>query len=107
MSKRLDVSLVQETFKEEAEKERVRLILSREEYKSVFGGTSTESVISEESIKLGNLSIISSKASSKRVDAEADLAAKLEQQSLLKRYKLNRPNLLSWKLNGNSMSHKY
>lgn len=54
--------------------------LNRDEYKSIFGNTNTESIMSEKS---DNLSVISSKAStkasSKRIDAEADLAAKLEQ----------------------------
>lgn len=102
VSKRLDVSLVQETFKKEAEKERVRMILSREEYESVFGGTSTESVISEESIKLDNLSSTSSKASSKRADAEADLAAKLEQAKSIEEIQVQQAKLIKleseWKL---------
>lgn len=50
------------TFKEEIENERVRMILNKDEYKSIFGNTNTESVMSE---ILGNLSVISSKASSK------------------------------------------
>lgn len=75
VSKRFEVGLYQGTFKE-VEKERVRMILNKDEYKSIFGNTNTESVMSE---KLDNPSVISSKASSTRVDAEADLAAKLEQ----------------------------
>lgn len=51
------------------------MILSRDEYGSVFGGTNTESVLADD---LDNLSAIS-KTSSKRADAEAELAAKLEQ----------------------------
>ncbi|MGL5903087.1 MAG: hypothetical protein ACRCZO_10425, partial [Cetobacterium sp.] len=78
--KRFEVGLDQGTFKEEVEKQRVRMILSKDEYKSIFGNTNTESIMSERS---DNLSVISSKAStkasSKRIDAEADLAAKLEQ----------------------------
>ncbi len=76
VSKRFEVGLDQGTFKEEVEKERVRMILNKDEYKSIFGNTNTESIMSE---KLDNSSVISSKASSNRVDAEADLAAKLEQ----------------------------
>lgn len=74
--KRFEVGLDQGTFKE-VEKQRE---MNRDEYKSIFGNTNTESIMSEKS---DNLSVISSKAStkasSKRIDAEADLAAKLEQ----------------------------
>lgn len=62
VSKRIEADYVLDTFKPEVEKQRVRMILNRDEYKSIFGGTNTESVISE---RLDNVSVATSKASSK------------------------------------------
>lgn len=77
VSKRLET--IDEAFNGHLEKERVRMGLNKEEYGSVFGGTNTETVISESSQISDNPSNATSKASSKRADAEADLAAKQEQ----------------------------
>ncbi|XP_038140499.1 uncharacterized protein LOC119792268 [Cyprinodon tularosa] len=69
--KRLEGSIVEENFNQEVEKERVREILNRDEYQSVFGEASTEN----SSCAYGS-STTSSKVSQERVIAEADLAAK-------------------------------
>lgn len=79
VSKRMEVGVTQDTFKSEVEKQRVRMILNRDEYKSIFGGTNTESVISDRLEGSDQESIANSRASSKRADAEAELAAKQEQ----------------------------
>lgn len=59
------------------------MILNREEYKSIFGGTNTESVISEGPDGLDNVSVANSKASSQQANAEADLGT-----SSTERYKI-------------------
>lgn len=70
---------IHEVFNDQLEKERVRQILNKQEYGSVFGKTNTETVFSEPSEKLDNISNANSRASSKRADAEAELAAKVVQ----------------------------
>ncbi|KAK0149795.1 hypothetical protein N1851_009451 [Merluccius polli] len=92
VSKRLEVGVARDTFEPEVEKQRVRMSLNRDEHKSIFGETNTETVISDGLEGLENVSIANSKASSKRAEAEAELAAKQEQANLWKRYKLNRVN---------------
>ncbi|RXN10003.1 hypothetical protein ROHU_031096 [Labeo rohita] len=77
VSKRLET--IDEEYNEELVKERVRQVLNKNEYGSIFGCTITNTVISESSQGSGNQSKTSSKISSKRADAEADLAAKREQ----------------------------
>lgn len=62
----LEADQEQKPFK--PEKERVRIILSRDEYGSVFGDTITASVLNED---LHKLSVVS-KTSSKRADAEPE-----------------------------------
>lgn len=103
LSKRLEVDPDKNTFKAEVEKERVRMTLNCDDYVSVFGNTSTESLISE---KLENLSDIS-KASSKRADAEVDLAAKLEQVKAMEEIQAQQTKLgkleNDWKLHESQM----
>ncbi|XP_057700916.1 uncharacterized protein LOC130921262 [Corythoichthys intestinalis] len=103
VSKRLEVEPKKGTFKAEVEKERVRMILNRDDYGSVFGGTSTESVISEH---FENVSV-TSKVSSKRADAEADLAAKLEQVKSMQEIQAQQTKLSKlesdWKLHESQM----
>ncbi len=77
VSKRLET--IGEDYNEELVKERVRQVLNKDEYGSIFGCTITNTVISESSQGSGNQSKTSSKISSKRADAEAELAAKQEQ----------------------------
>lgn len=73
---------IAEVFNDHLEKERVRMVLNKNEYGSVFGNTKTETVISQE---LDNHSNATSKSSSKRADAEADLAAKQEHAKAVQR----------------------
>nr|XP_043906906.1 uncharacterized protein LOC122785246 [Solea senegalensis] len=70
---------IDETFNDHLEKERVRIVLNKNEYGSVFGNSKTETVISESIQRSYASSSATSRSSSKRADAEADLAAKLEQ----------------------------
>lgn len=74
------------------------MTLNRDDYVSVFGSTSTESLIPK---KLENLLDIS-KASSKRADAEADLAAKLEQVKAMEEIQAQQTKLSKLE----NMSHK-
>ncbi|XP_040191273.1 uncharacterized protein LOC120924392 [Rana temporaria] len=76
ISKRLEN--VDEIFNDQLEKERVRMVLNKEEHESVFGNSETETVLSE-SLPDSNASSRATSRSSKRADAEADLAAKIEQ----------------------------
>ncbi|XP_063052707.1 uncharacterized protein LOC134447256 [Engraulis encrasicolus] len=70
-------------FNDILEKERVRQILSKEEYGSIFGETNTETVISELPKDLDRKSIASSVVSSKRAEAEAELAVKAEEANAM------------------------
>ncbi|XP_057694061.1 uncharacterized protein LOC130917030 [Corythoichthys intestinalis] len=65
-----------ERYNEELEKQRVRMVLNKEEYGSVFGRTETETVISDQSESQPSFN---SSHSSQRLEAEAELAAKREQ----------------------------
>lgn len=77
VSKRLE--MINEDYNEELVKERVRQVLNKDEYESIFGCTKTNTVISESSLGSSKQSKTSSRISSKRADAEAELAAKQEQ----------------------------
>lgn len=84
--KRLETNI--ENYKEYVERERVRIVLNKYEYASIFGHTITETVISETSRKSnhrsGAASNRSGSSSAKRLDAEAELAARLEQAKAMK-----------------------
>lgn len=71
------------TFNDRLEKERVRMVLNKDEYGSIFGRTQTETVISKSRQKLDDELSVTSKSSNKRADAEADLAAKQQQAKTL------------------------
>ncbi|KAJ8342685.1 hypothetical protein SKAU_G00326130 [Synaphobranchus kaupii] len=75
---------INENYNEQLEKVRVRMALNKAEYGSVFGYTKTETVVSETSEKSNNHSSAASNSSSKRLDAEAELAAKREQAKVMK-----------------------
>lgn len=69
---------IDRAFNDCLERERVRMQLNKEEYGSVFGRTNTETVVSqslkEPDDQVSNIYM----SSSKRADAEAELAAKVE-----------------------------
>ncbi|GAA6096392.1 uncharacterized protein LOC113114641, partial [Tachysurus ichikawai] len=77
VSKRLET--IDEDYNEVLVKERVRQLLNKDEYGSIFGFTVTNTVTSESSHGSCNQSKTSSAISSKQADAEAELAAKREQ----------------------------
>lgn len=102
VSKRIET--FDEIHKKEVVKERVRQILNKNEYESIFGCTNTDTVISESSQTSESLlatSDTSSKASSKR--PEAELAAKVEQAKAMQEIHNQQARLLKmendWKLN--------
>lgn len=104
VSKRIET--IDEIHKKEVVKERVRQILNKNEYESIFGCTNTDTVISESSQTSESplaTSVTSSKASSKRADAEAELAAKVEQAKAMQEIHNQQARLLKmendWKLN--------
>lgn len=78
VNKRRDA--MDEDYNERVEKERVRIVLNKKEYGSVFGDTKTDTVVSQHT----DCSSVSSSSSSKRQDAEAELAAKREQAKAMK-----------------------
>ncbi|GAA6080319.1 uncharacterized protein LOC113076900 [Tachysurus ichikawai] len=82
---------------EVAVKEKVRQVLNKDEYGSIFGGTNTETVISESLPSLEGQSKISSKTSSKRADAEAELAAEIEQANAMQEMTSKR-DYTKWKM---------
>ncbi|GAA6110370.1 uncharacterized protein LOC113651309 [Tachysurus ichikawai] len=77
-SKRLEN--IEVVFNDQLEKERVRMVLNKDEYESVFGKTDTETVISELRSDHSNAT---SWSSNKHADAEADLVAKQEQAMVM------------------------
>lgn len=87
------LKIINQDYNDQLEKERVRGILNKDEYGSVFGHTKTETVSSAESPE--RLSNHSSSASthSSRVDAQAELAAKLEQSKALKEIQAQQAHL--------------
>ncbi|XP_026059678.1 uncharacterized protein LOC113044182 [Carassius auratus] len=100
ISNRLET--VNQEYNDQLEKERVREILNKDEYGSVFGHTKTETVSSAKSPE--RLSNHSSSASthSSRVDAQAEFAAKLEQSKAIKEIQAQQAHLHKlegeWKL---------
>lgn len=72
------------TFKDYLEKERVRMVLNKDEYESILGNTITETVNSESPQGSDTNSSTSSRASSRRADAEAELAANSERAKATK-----------------------
>lgn len=76
----MEVGVTHDTFKTEAEKQRVRMILNRDEYKSIFGGTNTESVISDRLEGLDEVSIANSRAKQEQAKSMEEIQA---QQSKL------------------------
>lgn len=96
---RRNIETVEQIQQKEVVKERVRQTLNKDEYASVFGYTNTDTIISESLIT----SETSSRASSKRVDAEAELAAKVEQTKAMQEIHNQQARLLEmendWKLN--------
>lgn len=77
VSKQLDN--IDKAFNDHLEEERVRMVLNSDEYGSVFRKTDTETLISESTQESDTHSSTTSTSSSKCADAEAELAAKLEQ----------------------------
>lgn len=55
VNKRLEVDPDKVTFKAEVQKERVRMTLNRDEYVSVFGDASTESILSDNSLSCSQI----------------------------------------------------
>jgi hypothetical protein len=76
------------------------MTLNKNEYESVFGKTETETVISSPSESSNSKA--TSRSSSKRADAEADLAAKLEQANAMEEIHTQQTKLIKleseWKL---------
>lgn len=94
------------TFNDCLEKERVRMQLNKREYGSVFGRTNTETEVSLSKVGDDQVSAISG-SSSKRADAEADLAAKVEQLKAIQTLHVQQAKLekleTDWKLKETEM----
>lgn len=105
VSKRLET--IKEAYNDQLEKERVRMTLNKDEYGSIFGCTNTETIISELSKKTETYSRASSAVSSKRADAEAELAVKLEQAKAMQKIHAQQAKLCKleneWKLSETKM----
>lgn len=74
---------INEDYNNQLEKERVRATLNKNEYGSVFGHTITETTSSSESSEVPSNHSGTSSTHSSRVDAEAELAAKMEQSKAM------------------------
>lgn len=82
ISQRLEA--IGEDYNDQLEKERVRATLNKDEYGSVFGNTKTETASSSESSESSSNHSSSACTHSSRVDAQAELAAKLGQSIAMK-----------------------
>ncbi|KAL6475780.1 hypothetical protein MHYP_G00168200 [Metynnis hypsauchen] len=100
ISNRLET--IDEVYNDQLEKERVREMLNKKEYGSVFGLTKTETVSSSESTEKSSKLSSSAIIHNSRVDAEAELAAKLEQSKATEEIQAQRAHLhkleSEWKL---------
>lgn len=89
-------------YNKQLEKERVRETLNKNEYGSVFGHTKTETVSSSESSEGSSIRSGSASSQSSRVDAEAELAAKMEQLKAIEEIQAQQTHLhkleSKWKL---------
>lgn len=75
---------INQDYNDQLEKERVRETLNKGEYGSIFGHTKTETVISAKSPERLRNHSSSASTQSSRADAQAELAAKLEQSKAMK-----------------------
>ncbi len=95
------------TFNDCLERERVRIQLNKGEYGSVFGRTNTETVISQPLKEPDDQKSNISTSSSKRADAEAELAAKIEQAKAVQMLQAQQAKLekleTEWKLKETQM----
>ncbi|XP_039907300.1 uncharacterized protein LOC120746094 [Simochromis diagramma] len=93
---------VHEEYNNHLEKERVREVLSKNEYRSVFGDSITETASSIELSEQLSRHSGSSCTRNSRVDAEAELAAKLEQSKAMEEIQAQQAHLhkleSEWKL---------
>lgn len=93
---------INQDYNDQLEKERVRETLNKDEYGSVFGHTQTETVSSAKSSERSNNRCSSVSTHSSRVDAQAELAAKLEQSKAMKEIQAQQAHLHKlegeWKL---------
>lgn len=100
ISNRLET--IDEDYNDQLEKERVRETLNKVEYGSVFGLTRTETVSSFELSEKVSEHHSSTSIHSSRVDAEAELAAKLEQSKAMEEIQAQQAHLhkleSEWKL---------
>jgi len=100
ISNRLET--INQDYNDQLEKERVRETLNKEEYGSVFGHTKTETVSSAESPERLSNHSSSASTNSSRVNAQAELAAKLEQSKAMKEIQTQQAHLHKleneWKL---------
>ncbi|XP_073718035.1 uncharacterized protein [Misgurnus anguillicaudatus] len=105
VSKRL--KNIHEAFNDKLEKARVRIALNKDDYGSVFGNTKTETVTSESLQRSELNSSVNSKSSSKRADAEAELAAKVEEAKAMQKIQAQQAKLdkleSEWKLKETQM----
>jgi hypothetical protein len=100
ISNRLDT--INEDYKSQLEKERVRETLNKNVYGSVFSHTKTETASSVESSEKSSNRSGSTSTHSSKVDAEAELSAKLEQSRAIEEIQAQQAHLhkleSEWKL---------
>ena len=100
ISKRIET--VDEAYNEQLEKERVRELLNKDGYGSIFGLTKTETVSSSKPSESSSSYSSSNGSHNSKVDAQAELAAKLEESKTMKEIQAQREHLLQleneWKL---------
>ncbi len=105
VNKRMET--INEIFNDRLEKDRVRMQLSKQEYGSVFGRSNTETVVSQSFEGPDDQESNISRSSSNRADAEADLAAKVEQAKATQMLQDHQAELdkmeIEWKLEETKM----
>lgn len=105
VNKRMET--INETFNDRLEKDRVRMQLSKREYGSVFGKSDTETAVSQWLKGFDDQDSNICRSSSNRADAEADLAAKMEQAKVTQMLQDHQAELdkteIEWKLEETKM----
>lgn len=93
---------ITENYNDQLEKERVREMLNKNDYGSVFGHTKTETTSSSESSEESSNHSGASSTHSNKVDAKAELAAKMEQSKAIEEIQAQQAHLhkleSEWKL---------
>ncbi len=103
MSKRLET--IAEDYNEELVKERVRQVLNKDEYGSIFGCTITNTVISESSQGSGNQRPLP-RSQVNELMQRLNLQPSKSKLKLCKEFMINKQSLIKWRMTGSFVKLK-